>query len=142
MRRTPGNVSVRVNIYVDRCAALQAYSFLLQVISNREIELNALKSRSVNWIGKVKNIPLSKHDEKVLLVAVLAIVLGIVVSFAQSTPSLTRQGILLSLIATSYIVGFCETARARVWGAIFVMINLWLWLSDSLAAYRALHGIG
>lgn len=94
---------------------------------------------SQQW-SELRNVPLSRRDKIVLSLCIFVVGAGAVLGLVSDIPAQAIQVHLMSLILAAYIVGFCDTTRARFWSLVFLLVNVVLWFRETSAISRAISG--
>lgn len=69
------------------------------------------------------------RDEILLPASFALISSGIVAAYIyRENQFATSQILTFTLVMTSYLLGFCETSRARFWGGLIFACNMLAWL--------------
>ncbi|GAB6412093.1 hypothetical protein bcgnr5379_61010 [Bacillus cereus] len=57
-------------------------------------------------------------------------------------PLYANQLILYVLMMTSFLLGFCNSVRAKTWGVLFFIANTVIWWMDTYRVVRDVSGVG
>ncbi|MCE4513826.1 MULTISPECIES: hypothetical protein [Xanthomonas] len=84
-------------------------------------------------IEDMKDKPMSVWDRFIMTISVVLVFGMIAIGSILFNDSKSQDAsYLLSLIIVGYLVGFCETHRAKFWGFVLFLVNIYLWVSTLL----------